>query len=319
MELLTPFLHTVLWALLVLVGFVGLLAVISPNAFAVLCVYGGKVVHPGSQTRADRWIDVDKYVVEHSRSFGLAVLASEGLIWFLSTHGPETYSKSFLLICVGAAIVVVVLTLGHVLRQQRQIEAHLSDARTDALTGLANRRAFDEELSRRLAQRQRQGTPLCLTIIDVDRFKSFNDHLGHLEGDAILKEIADTVQETARHMDIVARLGGDEFAVILPGSNIEEASKAAERFRRAISDRVSGRTVDGYSPTISSGVAEAQLDDDVTSLIKRADSALYAAKEAGRDCSFRHGRPEPLVPDFTTPDLSLNESATLNDLPAASS
>ncbi|MBP88167.1 MAG: hypothetical protein CMJ64_15865 [Planctomycetaceae bacterium] len=319
MAIVVPFLQVLLLALLGLTGFVGLLAVISPTAFAVMCTHGSQVVRSSSETRADRWIDLDQYVLEHSRPFGLAIIASEGLIWFTLNHGPEVYSKSFLLISFCVVLLVGVLALGHVLRQQRQIEAHLVDARTDALTGLANRRAFDEELSRRLAQRQRQGTPLCLMIIDVDRFKSFNDHLGHLEGDAILKEIADTLLGAARHMDIVARLGGDEFAVILPGSNLDEAGKAAERFRRAISDNPTRCTIDRNSPTISSGVVEAQLDDDVVSLIKRADSALYAAKEAGRNCSFRHGGPEPLVPDLMTPDLTLDESGTFNNLSKQSS
>lgn len=309
MGILAQFFHVLLLSLLGLVGLVGLLAVVSPSRFAILCGYGGRIVHPGTQTRADRWIDIDKYILQHSRSFGLSIIASEACIWFVANHGPETYSKSFLLICFGGVVVGGVMALSHVLRQQRQIEAHLADARTDALTGLANRRAFDEELSRRLAQRQRQGTPLCLMIIDVDRFKSFNDDLGHLEGDAILKEIANRLIATARHMDFVARLGGDEFAIILPGSTLEEASTAAERFRTAISDNPPSCSVDGFSPTISSGVVEAQLDDDVVSLIKRADSALYAAKEAGRNCSFRHGGPEPLIPDLVS-----NDSTTLDSL-----
>ena len=97
-------------------------------------------------------------------------------------------------------------------------------------------------------------------------------------------------------MDIVARLGGDEFAVILPGSNLEEASLASERFRTAICDNPLSYEGKQHELTITIGLAEVQPDDDSSSIIKRTDSALYAAKEAGRNCCYRHGGPEPAVP-----------------------
>lgn len=296
-EILVEFLNVFFLTLLVISGLVGLLAIASPKAFAVVVSHGGRNVHTGERTRVSRWVDIDKYVLQHARAFGLIIVASEGFIWFVSKHGPEAYSKSFLLISFCVSLLVGVLAFGHILRQKREIESNLAEALADSLTGLANRRAFDLELSRRLAQRQRLGTPLCLQIIDIDKFKSFNDNFGHPLGDAILKEIATALLDTARESDTVARLGGDEFAVILFGSNVEEASYAAERFRSAISDSPVRYEGQEHSLTISSGVAEAQLDDDAASLLKRADSALYAAKEAGRNCSFRHGGPELATTD----------------------
>lgn len=289
------FLEIFLPALLILSGCVGLLALISPRRFAVVAASGARTVHHGGRTRADRWFDIDDFVISHSRQFGCIVLGTELVIWYIAQHGPEEYSKSSLLFFVTIAVVLGVAALVHITRQKNEIEANLAEARTDALTGLANRRAFDEELSRRLSQRQRQGTPLCLQIIDIDRYKTLNDTYGHLLGDAVLKEIAYRLSETARHMDIVARIGGDEFAVLLPGCSLDEASHAAERLRSAIADVPLCQDGREHRLTISSGLAEAEFDDDVRSLVRRADSALYAAKDAGRNCSFRQAGPEPAV------------------------
>lgn len=290
-EILTEFIHFFFLVLLGSSGIVGLIAIASPQAFAVVASYGGRRI-TGKRTSASRCVDIDQFAIANGRLFGLTIVASEVFIWFIATYGPEFYSKSFLLISFCVVLLVGVLTLGHLLRQKRELEANLSQALSDALTGLANRRAFDTELSRRLAQQRRQGTPLCLQIIDIDQFKSFNDNFGHLLGDVILKEIAKSLAATAREMDTVCRLGGDEFAVIFLGSDLEEASRAAERFRTAISDHPIHYEGQEHALTISIGVAEAQPDDDAVSLIKRADSALYAAKEAGRNCSFRYGKPE---------------------------
>lgn len=310
MDIVIEFLRVIFLALLALSVIVGLLAVVSPSAFAAVATLGNRIIHPGRQTNVDRWIGIDRYVLEHGRMFGSLTIATVVFIWFVSSYGPEAYPKSFLMSVLCVALLMGILALCHILRQDQEIESHLAEAHTDALTDLPNRRAFDIELSRRLAQRQRQGTPLCLQIIDIDNFKSFNDACGHVQGDAILKKVASALMATARQMDIVARLGGDEFAVLLPGSDLQEASCAAERFRIAIS--ASPLCYDGHEHgvTISSGVAEAQLDDDNASLLKRADSALYAAKEAGRNCSFRHGGPELATLDSAASQPS-HESATI--------
>jgi diguanylate cyclase len=164
------------------------------------------------------------------------------------------------------------------------------------LTGLANRRAFDIELARRISQRQRQGTKLCLLAMDVDHFKTINDTHGHQFGDAILKGIAEILSSKLRLMEVPARIGGDEFVVSLPGSDLAEASLMAERVRTAISEHCFSFSGVEHRVTVSIGLAEALADDDALSLVKRADSALYAAKENGRNLTFRHGSPERAVP-----------------------
>lgn len=291
----SEFVEIFLPTLLALTGGIGLLALFSPGSFAIVARLCATTVHQGGKTRVDRWFDIDGFVIAHARPFGCIVLVTEGAIWFISQHGPEVYSKTSLLFVVTTAVVMGVMALVHITRQKNEIEVNLAEARTDPLTGLANRRAFDEELSRRLSQRQRQGTALCLQIIDIDYYKSFNDSHGHLLGDAVLKEIAARLSETARRMDIVARIGGDEFAILLPGCSLDDASLAAERLRIAIAETPLRHEGKEHWLTISTGLAEADFDDDVRSLVRRADSALYAAKDAGRNCSFRQAGPEPAI------------------------
>ncbi|HPP53220.1 MAG TPA: GGDEF domain-containing protein, partial [Thermoguttaceae bacterium] len=102
--------------------------------------------------------------------------------------------------------------------QSKQIEVHITAARTDALTGLANRRAFDEELARRHAEFQRHRQNFSVVMVDVDYFKRFNDTYGHQTGDEVLRQVAKTLRDHSRGMDLVARYGGEEFALICPGA-----------------------------------------------------------------------------------------------------
>jgi diguanylate cyclase len=172
--------------------------------------------------------------------------------------------------------------------QAHQIEVHAADALTDALTGAPNRRLFDSELSQRLAEWQRKATPFCLLMVDVDQFKKFNDAHGHLAGDEVLRGVAQSLRETLRQMDIVARYGGEEFAVIMPSTTLEESEAGAARTCAF----VAGRNVDfegkSLSVTVSGGLAQAQAMEDEVMLIKRADEALYAAKNAGRNRMYLH-------------------------------
>lgn len=170
----------------------------------------------------------------------------------------------------------------------KEVDSYLSEARTDTLTGLPNRRAFDAELARRFAQWQRYGTPISIAIVDVDHFKKFNDTWGHLAGDFVLASVARTLAETIRESDMVARLGGEEFAVIMPSTNISDGAHAARRFCEAIRSRVWDFEGQELRVTASVGVAQAVEKDSVSTLIKRSDEAMYCAKQSGRDRACFH-------------------------------
>lgn len=152
-------------------------------------------------------------------------------------------------------------------------------AATDGLTGLLNHRAFQDALLRETKRAERDGRPFGLVLMDVDKFKQFNDEFGHPEGDTVLKEVARILQDCARGSDAVARYGGEEFVVILPGAAKEGALASAERMRAALE---SGgwplRQITG-----SFGVAIWHPQSTPASLIAEADSALYQSKHAGRN------------------------------------
>jgi diguanylate cyclase len=172
--------------------------------------------------------------------------------------------------------------------QARQIEVHVNEARTDPLTRLANRRAFDEEMGRRYAEFQRHGRPVSTMLVDIDHFKRFNDANGHQAGDEVLRGVAGVLRKTMRTMDLVARYGGEEFGIILPGTPIDDAKAAAERARQAIQGarfRFEGQEL---CVTASVGVAELQPNEHVSVLVRRVDASLYASKTAGRNCTHCH-------------------------------
>jgi diguanylate cyclase (GGDEF)-like protein len=146
-------------------------------------------------------------------------------------------------------------------------------ARTDDLTGLLNRRAWDEELGRELARADRSGAALCVAILDLDRFKAYNDTHGHQAGDRFLKQIAGQWSQSLRTGDIIARYGGEEFALALPGTNLEHAQQMLERLREALPE----------DQTCSAGVCQWDGEESAEQLTARADTLLYAAKAAGRD------------------------------------
>jgi len=150
--------------------------------------------------------------------------------------------------------------------------------RTDPLTGVLNRRGFDERLTLERRRARRSGEPLSLLVGDIDHFKRLNDELGHAAGDEALQAVAKTMSTTAREVDAVARLGGEEFAVLMPNADVAGAFEAAERMRAAIT------SADGRTLTMSFGAVELGDDSEQSgALIERADRALYEAKAAGRN------------------------------------
>ncbi|MDY0021741.1 GGDEF domain-containing protein, partial [Arenimonas caeni] len=160
--------------------------------------------------------------------------------------------------------------------RSRQLQASVH---TDDLTGVGNRRAFDEALAALLARRAKGGSPVCLLMLDLDNFKRYNDTHGHLAGDRALRLAGALLRAAIRPGDFAARYGGEEFAVLLPGIDQERALMVAERLCRDF------RVADWPDApvTISLGVAEAFAGESPESLVSRADAALYLAKAAGRD------------------------------------
>lgn len=197
-------------------------------------------------------------------------------------------------------------------QQRMEIESYITDARTDALTGVFNRRMFDDELTRRFAQWRRQKTPFTLAMVDVDHFKKVNDVHGHVVGDQVLRGVAQTLGHEVREMDILARFGGEEFAIILPGTTVEDARVAAERLRNAITaGRYMGKAE--FQVTASVGLAQPLDDDDPETLIRRADAAMYAAKRNGRNCAYLHSGSdcEPVDPTTAKPPAREQEEGEL--------
>jgi two-component system, cell cycle response regulator len=172
-------------------------------------------------------------------------------------------------------------------------------AETDALTGVANRRIFEETLQKEMARSERNGDQLTLLMVDVDHFKSFNDTHGHQEGDNVLQGVAAALKDASREFDVVARYGGEEFAVIIPSCSTKESLVVAERLRKSIS------TVKAAAPvTASGGVATYPAHaTDMGSLIKAADEALYESKRAGRDRVTRSRRRAASRPRIRTSKL----------------
>ena len=173
-------------------------------------------------------------------------------------------------------------------QQAREIESHINEARTDALTGLPNRRAFDDELIRRVAESQRKQTTFCLMMLDIDRFKSLNDRYGHPAGDCVLRRLAKILRNTFREMDMVARFGGEEFAVILPSTSAEDGKLTAQRVGATVASSEFRSRQDLLRVTLSIGLAAVRTDDSPASLLQRADKALYASKRGGRNCGHFH-------------------------------
>lgn len=165
----------------------------------------------------------------------------------------------------------------------------LKNATMDALTGLNNRRQFEVRLKEEYSSANRQNTPLCAIMIDIDFFKKFNDTYGHAIGDTVLRTTANVIKEQLREYDIPSRYGGEEFCILLPQTNIDEAKIVAERLRTSVENKKieiqtnKNEQIKHISVTISVGLAQLDIKDMADDLYMKADKALYEAKEQGRN------------------------------------
>lgn len=173
-------------------------------------------------------------------------------------------------------------------RHAREIQTLSVQARTDGLTGLANRRVLEDELTRRLALWREQKTPLVLVLADIDHFKGINEQHGLQAGDAALKHLASVMTGTLRQSDLVCRFGGDEFAMLLAAPNRAHATEAISRLQRAIADTPPLFNGEPLTLTVSFGATSPETGLSPAELFRRGDAALHAAKSHGRDCAFWH-------------------------------
>lgn len=161
---------------------------------------------------------------------------------------------------------------------------HLSElVREDQLTGSLNRRGLDDVFERETARSDRRGTPLCIAMLDLDDFKRLNDRYGHLAGDAALKHLVKIVKDTLRSMDVIARFGGEEFLILLPETSVEAAASTMTRLQRELTKHFFLHENEKVLITFSAGVALRKSNENQAALVKRADHAMYQAKQTGKN------------------------------------
>jgi len=180
---------------------------------------------------------------------------------------------------VGGQVTEIVERAVHALDNAFRYREVRRLADLDALTGLRNRRFFHETLQRECTRAHRYGRTLALLVLDLDDFKSINERVGHLAGDAVLAETAARVRGVLRASDIACRVGGDEFAIVLPEAGSGQAAQLYGRVEQAVSAQPIGNI---ERLTLSGGIAQLAESDDANTFFERADEALYRAKQAGK-------------------------------------
>lgn len=178
---------------------------------------------------------------------------------------------------------------GEIEALREKLEATRIESLTDPLTGLANRKHFEETIKSVLDEAASRGAPMSLIVLDIDFFKRFNDLYGHLTGDQVLRLVAIVMRETAGKQAMLARFGGEEFGIVLPGADRLAALRLAEKVRASVRGRELVKRSTGESlgkVTVSLGVAVRRPGDTPASLLERADLCMFAAKRAGRNRAF---------------------------------
>jgi diguanylate cyclase (GGDEF)-like protein len=241
---------------------------------------------------------------EASRRIGslaiVPLVVDDNLIGAVCVEGDE---EAQLTAVEGELLSMLAPVASVALKNVEQLQDVTQKSNHDALTGLANRRQFEDRLRHHLLEHARHRQPVSLILLDIDMFKSVNDVFGHQGGDEVLKEVAKAAQRTVREIDLCARYGGEELAILLPQTNLAGASATAERLREAIS-LLKVPSPSGRAPiTVTASFGVASYTESVKAgdmLFPAADMALYQAKSAGRNCvrqamsrsSFGKGTPD---------------------------
>jgi diguanylate cyclase len=208
------------------------------------------------------------------------------------SEAPEVGVKTILLETgsfnksVSALDGVLAASQGEIEKLKSELQRVREEVFTDALTGLTNRRGFDSSVLDLAEKARKSGQTLALIMLDIDHFKKINDGFGHLVGDRVIKGVGAAIASAVKKGDVAARYGGEEFAVLLPGASADVAFQVAERVRETVG-RASIKRLDKKESvgnvTISGGIAIMRSDESLLSFIDRADKALYAAKQGGRN------------------------------------
>jgi len=203
------------------------------------------------------------------------------------------------------AVSAAAATITVLARRNADLARLAGEARTDTLTGLLNRRGFEERAAVELAHARREGRPIAVASFDIDHFKRVNDEWGHEAGDRVLARVGSVLAAHSREVDVVARIGGDEFLALLPAATSAEADAFTQRVQHALA------TLDPAAlPAVgvSAGVAAASAPAGVQELLAQSDTALYAAKRAGRGHTRIFGRLTPPLTSVTPPAISVPSS-----------
>lgn len=195
------------------------------------------------------------------------------------TQAVVLRARVLLAVLGGVALLLALAfarTLPGLMSRQAKLVRQLTElARVDGLTGVANRRVWDEELARGLERARRTGKPCSVGLVDLDHFKRFNDTNGHQRGDALLRSSAQAFASRMRNDDLIARYGGEEFALLLHGCNLKDAERLFARLQ--------GMLPGGQ--TFSAGITTSEGREEAHVVVGRADAALYRAKARGRNCT----------------------------------
>jgi diguanylate cyclase (GGDEF)-like protein len=256
------------------------LAYVVVACLAILATGGVKSTYAQLILLPILWVAVYGSILEVAGTV-VAVGVALGAIVLYCGSAAGDWGRLAALMGVGASLGLVVNRFFHRIRTQASTLQVL--AGTDALTGAANRRAWNEALDTALVQAAGEGRSVSIALLDLDDFKGYNDRHGHQAGDILLKAVSAAWQDQLRGSDVLARIGGDEFGVLLPGCHLEMAATIAERLRQAVPEA-----------SCSVGVSTWDGVENAEYLFARTDAALYEAKQTGRDRVV-------VVPDLATP------------------